>query len=330
MATGNTNYQIAVSGSGPAYTAFTLETIIRREFENAWMTAAPLIGLLQDKKTNVNVSAATEGQTGSMMLLPVTLGSSATPAVGVADASEFTPATFGRNQNHFHAQYNYAHYRGHVAETSTEKRLVNNKRGNLMEAAIRQEIDSFIDLLATDMASATVDSRTAVLGIQQPLSTSNTVGNISQSTDAVWQSNVFSSYGTFNLDLIDTGANMVRRKNGLVDLILFASTSTNDLYGKLQAQLGSAQRIVDTGMTAKFGFQHVIYQGAACVPDFRLTAGVIAGLSTSSWFYNGDLRPVQLAPVRVPGTDFYDHAFNMFCSLGTNNPSKNWRATGAN
>lgn len=320
--TGNTSYTTS------SLTAFSIETVLRRNFKQQWMTKSPLLGRIFDNKTNVNKSAMSSGKTGNIMILPVVLGDSAIPARGVTRAGQLTPATAAVSDGFTQAAYNYAAYEGFVLDTQTDKRTNNNMRGNFLEAKIQQEIDSMIKLISTDVCSANIDANNAMLGIQQVCSTSNVVGGINQSTDTVWASNLFSSYGNFNLDLIDAGGTAVRANEGKTDLILISRSSTNDLYQKFLASLGSAQRITSDSTTAKFGWDSIIYAGADVVLDPYLTAGVIVGLDTSDWYYNGDEMPRQLPTQRLGLTTVDETAFSLIGALGCISPRTQWRATG--
>ena len=326
MATGNTAYAIAAGGytGQPAYSAFAVEVAIRQEWENAWLRAHPLLALIKEGKSNWNKKGLRKG---NMMLLPVILGASATVADGVADADELTPVSPYITSNFTQAAYNIAHYQGFFWVRSSERQLINNERGDFFQGKVMQKRDEFMDEIADDIASTAADSRTAVLGIQQALATSNTVGGIAQGTDTDWAATVYSSYGTFSLDLLDNGRHAARARRGKTDLALFAYSSSNDLYGKLLASIGQAQRIVDSGFEAKYGFESVIYAGTRCVMDNRLTAGVICGLDTSTWFYCGDDRPTAYSPQRTPGTVADEYAYDMFAGVGCSNPAKSWRAT---
>lgn len=328
MATGNTQYAIASGNSityAGAYSAFSVEVSIRQDWENVWLRAHPLLAVIKDGESNWNKKGLRKG---NMMILPIALGASATMADGVADADELTPVSPYITSNATQAAYNIAHYQGFFWVRSSERQLINNARGDFMQFKVQQKRDEFMDEIADDLASTAIDSRTAVLGIQQALATSNTVGGIAQGTDTDWAANVTTSYGAFNLDLFDNGRHAVRARNGKVDLCLLAYSSTNDLYAKLLANISQAQRIVDAGFEATYGFETVMLSGMRCVMDNRLTAGVICGLDTRTWYYCGDDRPTAYAPQRTPGTVADEYAYDMFCGVGVSNPARNFRYTG--
>lgn len=322
----NANYAIAAGGytGQPAYTAFGIETSLTKNWENVYLAASPLLVRIKEGKSGWNKPGLAKG---NAMLLPLLLAAATTLPNGVTDANELTAITPYITSGPTQAQFNIAHYRHAMYLRASEKRLINNTRGNILEAKTEQLMSDFVDMLAGDLYSANADSREAVLGIQYALSTSNTVGNIDQSSVTAWQANVTASAGAFSLDLIDDGMDAVANKRGKVDTIALAYSSSNNLFSKLRSQINPAQRLVNTTM-AKYGFESIEYNGATCVMDGRLTAGVIIGLDSRTWFYAGDDKP-QAAPVdRLEGTDADEYFYTMFAGVATNNPGKNFRLTG--
>lgn len=327
MATGNTAYAIAAAGytGQPAYSAVATEISVTKKWENAWLRKFPLVSFIKENKGNFNKGMLRKGNT---MLCPIILGNATTTADGVADSAELTGITPYITANLTQAAYEIAHYRNAFYIRESEMQLINNTRGNHLEGVTQQLVDGFVNALADDMASTNADSRTAVLGVQQVLSTSNTVGGIAQGTDTDWAAQVTTAAGAFSLDLIDDKMDAVNPRNGNTDLILLAYASGVNLFGKLRAALAPAERIVNANFKAKYGFTNIEYLGALCISENRFTSGVICGLDTSSWFYMGDTAPKLVGIDRYPGTDAMEHMYNMWASLGCNNPAKNWRLTG--
>lgn len=326
---GNSGYQIS-SGSQtvtlPPYTAFGTEIMVSMKWENVWLRKFALLAMLQMGGANFNKGGDLNG---TQMLLPILEANSSTAATGVATANEFTAITPYATNGATQAAYQIAHYRHAFYVKASETKQINNKRGNFMDLKVQQLNDSFINLLANDLAGTAADSESNVLGIQQPLSTSNTVGQINQSTDTDWQSNVQTGVGAFSLDLLDWGIDAVDNRAGKVDLILLAYSASNNLFAKARAAIAPAERLVNQEFKAKYGFTNIDYLGATLVSDGRLTAGVIAGFDTSTWYWHGDTSPKPVTIERYPGTDAMEHMYNLWCALGTNNPAKNFRETGA-
>lgn len=323
----NTNYAIAAGGytGQPAYTAFATEIVLSREWENVYLRAMPLLAKIKDGKANWNKPGLRKG---NLLLLPVLLSANTTLPDGVTDAGELTGISPYATAGFTQAQYNIAHYRGAMYVRESEKQLINNTRGNFMQGKIEQLMADFKNAVADDLASTSADSRTAVLGIQQVLATANTVGNIDQSSDTDWQSNVTTSAGAFSLDMLDDKIDAVAVRNGKIDMMLFAYSSTNNLFGKLRAALSPAERLVNANFKAKYGFTNIEYLDAVCVADNRLTAGVICGFDSSTWFYAGDEKPVGKEVQRYPGTDMDEYMYTLWAGVGCNNPAKNFRLTG--
>lgn len=323
MATGNSNYLNDV--------AFSTELVIGRDFNNVWLREAALLAMVQEGKKNWNKGSAFSGsaQTGYKMLIPVALADMTTPANGVTDANEFTAISpHGTAQGAFtQAEYIVAHYRGSMSNKRHEMVLINNQRGNFQQAKVNQLMGSFTNAIADDMASTAADARDAILGVQQVLATSNTVGGIAQGTDTDWAANVTTSAGAFSLDLLDDGIDTAAPRGGNIDLIALAYSSTNNLFGKLRAQIAPAQRIVNGDFKAKYGFVNIDYLGATCISDNRLTAGVICGFDTSTWFYRGDTKPKLSHTGPIQGTDAVEWVYYMFAALGCNHPGRNFRLT---
>ena len=323
----NVAYGIAAGGytNQPAYTAFATEITLSRNWENIYLRATPLLAKIKDGKANWNKPGLRKG---NLLITPVIYEDASTLPDGVADASEVTPISPYITNGFTQAQYNIAHYRQAMYVRESEKQLINNTRGNFMQGKIEQMMADFTSAVADDLASTSADSRTAVLGVQQVLSTSNTVGGIDQGTYTDWQSNVTTSAGAFSLDLLDDKIDAVAVRNGKIDMMLFAYSSTNNLFGKLRAALSPAERLVNANFKAKYGFTNIEYLDAVCVADNRLTAGVIVGFDSSTWFYAGDEKPVAKEVIRYPGTDMDEYMYTLWAGVGCNNPAKNFRITG--
>ena len=323
----NVAYAIAAGGytNQPAYTAFATEISLSKNWENIYLRALPLLAKIKDGKANWNKPGLRKG---NLLITPVIFENSGTVPDGVTDANELTAITPYVTNGFTQAQFNIAHYRNAMYVRESEKQLINNTRGNFMQGKIDQLMADFKDAVADDLASANADSRTAVLGIQQALATTNTVGGIDQSSATDWASNVTTSAGAFSLDMLDDKIDACAVRNGKIDMMLFAYSSTNNLFGKLRAALSPAERLVNANFKAKYGFTNIEYLDAVCVADNRLTAGVICGFDSSTWFYCGDEKPVAKEVQRLTGTDADEHMYTLWAGVACNSPAKNFRLTG--
>lgn len=323
----NTLYQIGQTGytGQPPYTVTASEIVISREWESIYLRKTPLLAMIKSGKANWNKPGLRKG---NLLLLPVLTAAASTAPAGVAIADEFTPITPYATNGLTQAQYNIAHYRQAFYVKDSEKQLNDNAKANMMEGRLMQMMGDFRTLINSHLVSASADSNTRILGTQYAIATANTVGNIDQATYTDWQGNVTTSAGAFSLDLLDAGIDAVNAKEGTIDLITLAFSSSNNLWNKLISQLGSAARLVNTEFSAKFGFNNVVYRDATCVMDPSLTAGVIQGFDTKSWYYAGDTVPKLKGIDRIIGTDAEEHFYNMWAGVGTNNPGKNFRLTG--
>lgn len=324
MATGNASYLNNV--------AFSTELVIGRDFENIWLREAALLASLQEGKKNWNKGSSFTGNasTGYKMLLPIALADMTTPAAGVTAANELTAISpHGTAQGAFsQAEFIVSHYRASMSNIRSEMVLINNERGNFQQAKVKQLMGSFTNVMADHLASTTVGAADRITGVQQVLSTSNTVGGISQSTDTDWASNVTTSAGAFSLDLLDDGIDAASPRGGKIDLIELAYSSTNNLFKALRNQIAPAQRINNQEFTAKYGFVNIDYLGAMCMASNRMTSGVIVGYDTSTWFYRGDTKPKLSHTGPLQGTDAVEWVYYMFAALGCNHPGRNFRITG--
>lgn len=136
-----------------------------------------------------------------------------------------------------------------------------------MDAAEEDALDSF----ATGLYSAGTDSKD-MDGARIWLSTSNTYGGISQSTNSWLQSNVDSTTTTLSLSTLQTQYEAAKEGNDAVDLITFDETQFNSFWSLLQPQ----QRFSD-GDTAKAGFRNLMFNGAICAEDSYVPSGYVIG-----------------------------------------------------
>lgn len=327
----NPNYAHAAGGytGQPAYTATSTEYSLRKKWGQIWFRAIPLLAMIHNGEANWNRE---DFRNGNALLLPIIHSDASTTADGVTDANELTPITPYAISGMTQAMYNIAHYRHAMYPRASEKRLNNNTRANLLDGATQQLMDSFKDEQADDLLSANADSRSAMLGVQQVLSTSNTVGGIDQSSTTNWQSKVSTAVGAFTVDLIDEKMDAVDPRGGVTDMIMLANSESTglNLFSKLRNALAPAERLVNIKFKANYGINSIVYRDATCVSENRLTSGVIVGLHSQSWYHVGDTKPNLDHEIPLQGTDAREHFYNMFVGVGCDHPARNWRLTGVN
>lgn len=328
MAFPNAAYQIAATTNVPAYSAFGTETVIEREWQNTWMPKMPLLAMIYDGKSNWNKGSNIGG---TRMLIPLMTADMTTAADGVTDANELTAISAVVTAGFTQAAFEIAHYRGATWIRESERRLINNERGNFHDGKIKQAMNSFANAIANDLSGATtlIDARANVVSYQQVLgTTTNTVGGIDQTTTADWTAQLLTGAGGFVLDLIDDRIDLCVAKGANPNLGLFSSTSTNNVWGKLKSSIGSAERITNNDFTKKYGVRNVVYSDVMCVMDNRMastsgTDGRFYLMDTNTWYFRGDEKPYA-KPVRgLNGTDADEYMFVQFLSVGCGNVSWN-------
>lgn len=320
----NAAYTIDGATNTPAFGAFGTEVVLRRDWTNIWLRKMPLLAMIRDGKANWNKGTSING---TRMLIPVMMAEMSTAAAGVAYASELTPIDPHLTEGFSQAMYEIASYRAATYITEREMRLINNARGDFKSGKMKQAIDSFSNLIANDLAGTSADSASAVVGIQQVIATGNTVGGIAQGTYSDWQGLLATGAGAFVLELVSDRIDLVSARGGKSKLGLFSSTSTNNVWGKLKAAIGTAERIVNNDFKKKYGITNIEFEDVTCVQDNRITGttstdGRFYLLDTDHWYFRGDEYP-KMAPVqRLEGTGSDEYYFSQFLSIGCGDPGK--------
>ncbi len=327
MAAINTNYIGVYDGTTYATTALASELVMHRDFENVFFDEYPLVRAVKERgKFNRGYSVE-----GFRFILPVLMEDSSTVANGVLPANELTQPTPSHIIGLTQAQYNFAHYIQPMWIKNSDKKLgmgARANRGDLMQGALLQTMNSFALALSGDLMGSSVDTLDAVLGVRYLLSTSNSPGNISQTTYTKWAAKVTTSAGTFSLDIINDLYDLASRGSQRPDMLFASAASGNNIYGKLRAQIQPAQQLQTTSTTAQYGFADLKYLTMDVVKDDAGTSGEALGLNTSSLYWVGDTRPKLDNSGSWPGTDAQVMVHNMWCGFGTDNPRLNFKATG--
>lgn len=329
MAAINSNYTGTYDGSTYAVTAYSIEKILKRDFEDTFFDAEPLLDMIKGGDTKFNKGGKVNG---TKLILPVLVEGPTTAAAGVTDANSFSAATFEPNIGLTQAEYLFTHYRKVVSWANYEDVLGKGEaalRGDVLQGILLQTVNSFRAVMSTDLMGTAIGSRTALQGVRQVLSESNTVGNISQSTYANWQAKVTTGIGTFSADAVVDLYDEATRGKQSPDLLLAAYASSNNVFGKVRGLLSPAEMIVNNGgKEVRYGINEFYYLGMRCVKDDAGTSGEILLLHTPSWYYCGHTVPQLVDKNFIQGTDSQYMTYNMWATVGCDNPRLNARGTG--
>lgn len=120
---------------------------------------------------------------------------------------------------------------------------------------------TMMDRFSTGIYSAGSDPK-SIVGLRVAISTSNTVGGISQSSYSWWQAKVDSSTTTLSIAAMQARDNAATVNNDSPTVIATTRTLYNSYYALLQPQ----QRFMDDS-TAKGGFSSLMFNGKPVIPD---------------------------------------------------------------
>lgn len=146
---------------------------------------------------------------------------------------------------------------------------------NFVQSKIKIAEKTIADRLGTGLFNAGTDSK-AIAGLRQMLSTSNTVGGISQSTYSFWQSNVDSITTTITLPAIQSMDGLCTIGNDRPTV----RACTQTMYDKIWALLQPQQRFMNE-KDANAGFTSLMINGIPLVVDSHAVSGYL-------WFLNED------------------------------------------
>lgn len=321
MADGNTNFINA--------TAFAAEKSINKSFHLVWSTAHPLLNRLTQRADSFGNAGMVKENKLILGLNYLDLG---TPANGKSDANSLTPITPYAQTGFTQAEFEFSRYEASFYIRPHEKKLLmDGQRGNLFEGYTKQLRESFGNAISGDLAGNANAARENVLGLRYALSTSNTVGGISQTNDPYWAAQVRTSIGTFSTSLIDDDYDAIcALGRAKPDLLLLSRNATVNVFGRMRDQVASLQRITSEKKKPNFNFPSFMYMDMDCVLDNRLgsalsTTGGYMMLSTESWFWGGDNKPILAEGTsrRLEGTNAHEFYYDMWGVLATNDIAVN-------
>jgi hypothetical protein len=320
---------------------------IDKRFPAIWMVAQPLITILRTKVGNTNFNHASSLK-GEWMLLGQTYGP---PTIGsrVENSSNFAvPTTPVLNFQFTDPQYPYSTRSLPINYSVQDWQQLTSGKTQLADLVkLRTEnmmrqftVDWNTDLMGTNPGSV-FTSGGNLTGLLSMMSTSNTVGGISQTTNAFWQAQVNTAGGPMGEALIVpqiSKINSLNRMKADILLLSYNSVTQSSVYDRLFSQISATQMITKQGPTVDFGFETFIYKGLTCTMDNILgganSAGSDAFLLLSSetfwvnWENNGiPARVPTMATMRGQGTVMTEDMYFMTMSFGCNDIACNAMTT---
>lgn len=138
---------------------------------------------------------------------------------------------------------------------------------SLVKSKMKNAEKSTMDRLGTGVYSAGTDAK-SIVGLRVFISTSNTVGGISQSSYSWWQGNVDSTTTTTTMAALQTQYN----ECVVDDMQPTVALTTRSIFNYYYALLQPQQRFVDSD-TAKGGFSSLMFNGIPVIADSHCPAG---------------------------------------------------------
>lgn len=149
---------------------------------------------------------------------------------------------------------------------------------NLLKAKTEIAKRTMKDSLGTGVFSDGSDSK-SIVGLESMIATGNTIGGLSQSTNAWWQSQIDSSTTTLSIsamNAIDQSCSVDNERPNL-------AVSTRTLYNSYYSLLQPAQRFMDAE-TAKAGFTSLMFNGYPLLSDSHCTTNYMYFLNLNHLF----------------------------------------------
>lgn len=329
---GNTNFDT----QGPQYSAFGIEQQISRDWEDNVTKKMPLLAMIHEGKTNWRKNAEVKN---GKLLLPVVYSDIPgfnTSTAGVASTNEIPTSwpNFDDTEGFTHAEYTVAHLRRGMTLKATEKMWASpGPRGNLLEQKAIQLMTKFKSVVADMVTGNQADSETTLLGTQFALSTSNTVGGIDQSlaSNDWWRASTSTGIGVLSLSDVDDLYDEITVEgvdDALPDLLLLGHSDTVNVFGAMRSLIAPAERFENSDFKVKYGIANYEYIGLRCVKENRIASGTAQMLTSKKWYYAGNKSPQKVGVDRIPGSDAFEHMYNMFCAIGTNSVRRNGLLSG--
>lgn len=323
--TGNTNYV------GNA--AVAINVSLSKDWTWLPFRANPLLMIMKAKGTNFNKRVRLNAD-GNKVLFAVAGDDQTNVPAGVAPGSdEISAMTANLITGLTQAEYFRAQYRGNYTILESEiETLSQGSRGNILEAKKDQALKSFLNVLAGHVSDTNADTSSRILGLRQPLSTSNTVGGISQSTDTDWAAQVDTTGGNLTLAKVDRHLNKFYRftedNANPIDLLLCSTNPSGiDTYQVLVDQVLPHLRVTNEFMKTKFGIEVLEHRGVMMARDHRAPVNRVDFLSTKTWWAGIPEKPTFREKDQIQLTTAFAQVFFGWCYLACQNPQHNGSLT---
>jgi hypothetical protein len=322
---------------------FSIEQTVRRDWKFIWTAAHPFYQIIKYKGNHFNNGF---NFAGFKMIMPIGYADQTHAAAGVTVATELSAMTANTYAGAFQLEYLPAHYVSNIAIRESDKKLVesNEHRASFMEFMRKQCLESFKNVLSTDIVSSTsapagstytaatggwsADALSAVQSLRWMLSNANVVGGYDQAGDTNWQAVYNTATGAFSLDYVDADMDTIKAKGrSQVDFFL-ASASTANVYGKFRAAIAPGERWENKDFTHKTGIENYVYRGATVVLDNRNSSGELIGLASDTWYVHLPEEPSVSAPQRIQLTDGWEQVYTLWACVGGDDMGCNIRRTG--
>lgn len=178
------------------------------------------------------------------------------------------------------ARYNWKQYAATVSITGLEKRSNQGEARmiNLLQGKTDQAIMTLKDLMNRHAFGTNAAATKNLIGLQDLVSTTVTLGNINPSTYTWWKGDVTTSAGSFaagGLDKMRTSFNNVSYGNDKPDFIVTDQTTFEYFEGALQPQ----ERYTNT-KAANSGFMNLTFKGVPVFFDRDCTSGYMYFLNS--------------------------------------------------
>ena len=326
----NPNYAVAAS--------VAVGNQVDKRFPAIWMVAQPLLTIIRQKvgKTNFNHASSLKGL---WMLLGQTYGPPTNPSRVENSANFAIPTPPALSTPFTDPQYPYS-TRSQMIDFSVQEwqQLTSGKTQLADLVKLRTEnmmrqftVDWNADLMGTNIGSIFTAGGN-LCGLLAMLSTSNTIGGISQVTNSLWQAQVNTGGGPMGEALIVPQISKINSLNRMkpdILLLSYNASTGSSVYDRLFSQISATQMITKQGPNVDFGFETFTYKGLTCAMDNILGTAASAGsdafalLSSETfwvnWENNGQPEKVpDNGSLRMQGTISTEMAYYMTMAFGCN------------
>lgn len=179
------------------------------------------------------------------------------------------------------AQYNWKQFYVSVVVNGYDEMVNSGPQAvlDIVKSKMKVAEKTARDQMGTMIYNSGTDAK-APAGLRQILSTSNTVGGISQANYSWWQAQVDSTSTTLTISALQTMFNLCSIDNDTPDIITATRSNYNRYYNLLQPQ----QRFMSEEM-AKGGFTSLMFNGVPFTIDAKVPANGIFFLNSNYLHY---------------------------------------------